>query len=195
MSDQTAYTLYPLDENRLGLTDREDINLAEMRGIAEAEFYAYVELDLQTEITTSLILHIHRTAFQHMYDWAGKWRDTQVIVGTLLPPDAPQVVFLMYQFLEQLNYKLDLIKTQDDVLDCLAYAHHQFIYIHPFNNGNGRTGRILMNLIALKHGYHPIQLYHRQGDGRKVYIDAMKAADKGDYQPLKSLIQKELKTF
>jgi cell filamentation protein len=195
MDDHTAYALYPMDENKLGLTDREEINAAEMRGIAEAEFYAYAELDLNTELSATLILHIHRLAFKHLYDWAGKWRNTQVVVGALLPPDVPQVVFLMYQFLEQLNYKITQVKTVEDVLDCLAYAHHQFIYIHPFNNGNGRTGRILMNIVALKYGYAPIQLYHRKGDRRKVYIDAMKTADKGNYQSLKDLIQKELKAL
>ena len=80
-------------------------------------------------------------------------------------------------------------------IDCIVFAHFEFIRIHPFNNGNGRTGRILMNLIALKFGYKPLELYYRQGDSRKTYIEAMKAGDKGNFEPLSYLIGKELVPF
>lgn len=75
------------------------------------------------------------------------------------------------------------------------YAHYEYIRIHPFNNGNGRTGRILMNLIALKFGYRPLKLYYREGESRKLYIDAMKSADNGDFSRLSDLIAKELNAF
>lgn len=75
------------------------------------------------------------------------------------------------------------------------YAHYEYIRIHPFNNGNGRTGRILMNLIALKFGYRPLKLYYREGENRKLYIDAMKSADNGDFSRLSDLIAKELNAF
>lgn len=101
----------------------------------------------------------------------------------------------MYQFLDNLNYKISKVITIDDHVDCLMYAHYEFIRIHPFVNGNGRTGRLLMNLIALKFGYRPMELYHREGNGRKIYIDAMKAADRGDYTALKELVSKELIAF
>lgn len=69
------------------------------------------------------------------------------------------------------------------------------IRIHPFNNGNGRTGRIIMNLVAMKFGYKPLVLYYREGESRKVYIKAMKAADKNDFEQLRNLISIELDTF
>lgn len=49
-----------------------------------------------------------------------------------------------------------------------------------------------MNLAALKLGYKPLNLYHREGDSRKIYIDAMKSADRGNFEPLKKLIREEL---
>lgn len=101
----------------------------------------------------------------------------------------------MYQFLDNLNFKLSIAKTADDHIDCLIYAHYEFIRIHPFNNGNGRTGRLLMNMVALLMGYQPLQLYHREGESRKIYINAMKAADSGDYNLLRSLISEELTPF
>ena len=52
-----------------------------------------------------------------------------------------------------------------------------------------------MNLVALKLGYQPIDLYYREGDARKTYINAMKEADKGNEKPLADLIRKELIAF
>jgi cell filamentation protein len=60
------------------------------------------------------------------------------------------------------------------------------------HNGNGRTGRLIMNLVALKLGYMTLQLYFREGDSRTIYINAMKSADSGNMEPLKELINKEL---
>jgi cell filamentation protein len=101
----------------------------------------------------------------------------------------------MYQFIDNLNFKIHNAKNLQDHIDCLTFAHYEFIRIHPFNNGNGRTGRILMNIVALKFGYKPLELYYREGDSRKIYIDAMKWADNGNIEPLATLIIKELTTF
>jgi cell filamentation protein len=94
-----------------------------------------------------------------------------------------------------LNFKIENSATSLEHLESLTYAHYEFVRVHPFNNGNGRTGRIVMNLAALKLGYKPLELYHREGDSRKIYIDAMKSSDKGNLEPLMSLIRKEMIPF
>ncbi len=48
---------------------------------------------------------------------------------------------------------------------------------------------------AMKLGYQSLELYYREGESRKDYIDAMKSGDKGDYSQLTSLITKELTPF
>ena len=193
MDDNTNWTPSP-DDNKLDLTDKNLINEYEAKGIATAELFVF-ELDSETEISTQLLLEIHRIAFSELYDWAGFWRSTHVTVGQLTPPEPSKVLPLMYQFIDNLNYKISNASSQQDHIDCLTYAHYEFIRIHPFNNGNGRTGRILMNIVALKFGYKPIELYHREGDSRRTYIEAMKSADHGNFEPLTSLIRKELTTF
>lgn len=150
MQDNTSWTPSP-EENLLNLTDKDAINEHEAKGIALAELYLF-ELDIETPISTTLLLDINRTAFGHLYDWAGKWRATNIIVGQLEPPQPHQVLQLMYQFVDNLNFKISIAKTKDEHIECLLYAHYEFIRIHPFNNGNGRTGRILMNWVALKFG-------------------------------------------
>lgn len=193
MENQTNWTPFP-DDNLLGLTDKNQINEFEATGIAKAELYTF-ELDIDVEISTTLILEIHKIAFEQLYDWAGKWRTTEVSVGQLIPPKPTLVLQAMYQFLDNLNFKISISKTRKDHIECLVYSHYEFIRIHPFNNGNGRTGRILRNLIALKFGYQPLELYHREGESRKFYISAMKLADSGDYKLLNRLISEELISF
>jgi cell filamentation protein len=140
-------------------------------------------------------LQIHHIAFNELYYWAGVWRTTQVVVGQLIPPEPTQILQLIYQFIDNLNFKVERSKTFEDHLECLTFAHYEFVRIHPFINGNGRTGRILMNLVALKLGYKPLELYHREGDIRKNYINAMKMADNGNIEPLTILIRKEMIAF
>ena len=193
MQDNTNWTPSP-EDNLLNLTDKNTINEQEAKGIALAELYV-LGLDTDATISTSLILEIHKIAFRHLYDWAGKWRTTNILVGQLVPPHPHQVIQLMYQFADNLIFKMAVAETREEHIDCLLYAHYEFIRIHPFNNGNGRIGRILMNLVAMKLGYKPLVLYYREGESRKIYIDAMKATDKGDMQPLKNLISVELTRF
>ena len=193
MDDNTNWTPSP-DDNKLDLTDKNLINEYEAKGIATAELFVF-ELDSETEISTQLLLEIHKIAFSELYDWAGTWRTTTVTVGQLTPPDPSKVLQLIYQFIDNLNFKIRNAEKVQDHIDCLTFAHYEFIRIHPFTNGNGRTGRILMNIVALKFGYKPPELYYREGDSRKTYIDAMKFADSGNFEPLTTLIRKELTTF
>jgi cell filamentation protein len=193
MEDNTHWTPSP-EENLLGITDKDLINAYEAKGIAKAELFVF-ELDSEEPISTSLLLQIHKIAFEQLYDWAGKWRTTHVLVGQLQPPPPNQVLQLMYQFLDNLSFKISISQNFQEHIDCLIFAHYEFVRIHPFVNGNGRTGRVLMNLVALKLGYQPLELYQRGGKSRKIYIEAMKQADGGDYEALKNLITKELMPF
>ena len=102
--DDTSWTPSP-EDNLLNLTDKEAINEAEAGGIASAELYIF-GLDAEEPITTTLILHIHRIGFSHLYDWAGKWRVVNISVGQLEPPQPFQIIQLMYQFCDHLNFKI-----------------------------------------------------------------------------------------
>ncbi len=193
MQDNTSWTP-SAEDNLLNLTDKNLINEQEAKGIALAELHV-LDLEIDAPVSSTFILELHKIAFGHLYDWAGKWRTTNILVGQLEPPQPYQIVQLMYQFVDNLNFKISIAKTKEEHVDCLLYAHYEFIRVHPFNNGNGRTGRILMNLVAMKFGYKPLVIYYREGESRKVYINAMKAADKGDFEQLRNLISIELNTF
>jgi len=144
MNDNTSWTP-SAEDNLLGITDKELINEYEAKGIAQAEIFI-LNLDEHIEISVPLILQIHKIIFAELYDWAGKYRSTQVLVGQLIPPAPKNIPYLFYQFINNLNYKLVVANTEADYLDLLAFGHYEFVRIHPFNNGNGRTGRLLMKM-------------------------------------------------
>lgn len=193
MQDNTDWTP-SVEDNLFNLTDKNLINEQEAKGIALAEL-RMLNLDIDAPVSSTFILELHKIAFGHLYNWAGKWRTINIQVGQLEPPQPHQIVQLIYQFVDNLNFKILIAKTKEEYIDCLLYAHYEFIRIHPFNNGNGRTGRMLMNLVAMKFGYKPLVLYYREGESRKVYINAMKTADKGNFEQLRNLISFELNTF
>jgi Fic family protein len=61
--------------------------------------------------------------------------------------------------------------------------HHQFEKIHPFMDGNGRTGRILFNFILIKHKYPPIVIHNKN---RSFYLEALRIADSSYLNEIKN---------
>jgi cell filamentation protein len=183
-----------VDDNLLGLTNKQDINIYEASGITKAELLLQ-ELEMDSRFDISLILTLHRIAFGELYEWAGKWRTIDVQVGKLNPPVYTKVPNLMYQYAEEVDFRLSLNDEKEQLASVFAYLHHRFVWIHPFNNGNGRTARLLLDFAALYKGYEPINLYHREGEARMIYIEALRSADVGNYEPLSELILPKLTPF
>jgi Fic family protein len=73
----------------------------------------------------------------------------------------------------------------------LAKLHRDFEQIHPFIDGNGRTGRLLLNLILLRMGWPTAIIYKRDRD---KYLRALDKADNGDFGPLAELICRSVET-
>jgi Fic family protein len=71
----------------------------------------------------------------------------------------------------------------------LAGIHSGFERIHPFLDGNGRAGRLILNLVLVRLGYPPAVIFKRQRDG---YLDGLDRADKGDPGPLAELIARSV---
>lgn len=190
MNNQTNWTLGP-EENKLNLTDFDQINQKEAEGLIKSELQLF-DLVEDEDISVAKILELHKIAFDALYEWAGKWRTINVSVGQINPPLPEKIPNLMYQYIDNLNYKFSNAKSKAEQLEAIAYGHYEFIKIHPFKNGNGRTGRLIMNWVCLKFGYKPITLYSREGESRITYIQALQKADNGNFKPLENLIDAEL---
>lgn len=65
--------------------------------------------------------------------------------------------------------------------ELLAQVHNHFEKVHPFIDGNGRTGRLALNLIVVRMGYPPIVVLKGQ---RSRYLQALAMADRDDFGPL-----------
>ena len=80
---------------------------------------------------------------------------------------------------------VDLAAAPDHPVKFAADAHYDFAKIHPFVDGNGRTARLLMNLLLLQNGY-PLTII--PAEQRTAYITAMDDADRGDRLPFYRVI-------
>ncbi|WP_026462580.1 Fic/DOC family protein [Adhaeribacter aquaticus] len=188
------YTDAP-EDNILNISDKQELNNQEAKGILRAEDYIF-NLDLPLDINPFLIKDIHHAAFHHLYLWAGKFRTSTPTVGNFLPPPPSQIPGHMYQYTDEVNHRYNNINNEDDLVRCLAYAHHRLVWIHPFTNGNGRTSRLFTDLLAYSKGYQGIQLYQRDAsEDKKKYLQAIRQADILDYSELENMIRTQLRAL
>ncbi|MBI3616128.1 MAG: Fic family protein [Candidatus Omnitrophica bacterium] len=118
------------------------------------------ELSPGEKITEAQVLAVHRWLTRGMLDnpkYVGAYRKMQVVVANRLtrevifrPPQAKDVPRLMKEFTSWLNVKQTA--TLNPVL-AAGIAHYEFVRIHPFVDGNGRTARTLATLILYKRGF------------------------------------------
>jgi Fic family protein len=142
-----------------------------------AEAYDYMQSIASGEgfqITEDMILNLHRIFYRKIDDSsAGKYREHQVIItGTeYVPPIASEVPNLMECFIRQLNER----EANTHPILLAAFAHRKFVDIHPFADGNGRTARLLMNLILVSKGYLVVSIPPIL---RPEYIEALRIAQR-----------------
>lgn len=150
-----------------------------------AEAFAYLTelVDQRTPITTETILELHRLTMAKILEGAGAFRRGAVSIrgARLTPPPASQVANLMAEWVAWVKGS----GQEYEPIVRAAIAHHGFEAVHPFDDGNGRTGRLLLNLMLMREGYPPALLLR---DWRVGYIQALAAADTGNYAPLTNLI-------
>lgn len=129
----------------------------ETKGVAKA--IAYVKRT-NADLSVGLIKRLHRICFKGSKGFAGCLRNVEVVVsnsrGEILHEGVPAAhVPLALKDMVAWN-KANKKKFRPLVL--AAIIHNQFEYIHPFQDGNGRVGRLLLNFVLLKNGYPPINI-------------------------------------
>ncbi|KAB0394480.1 hypothetical protein E2I00_014501 [Balaenoptera physalus] len=131
------------------------------------------------------VLEIHRRVLGYVDPVeAGRFRTTQVLVGHHVPPHPQEVEKQMQEFTQWLNSE-DAMNLHP--VEFAALAHYKLVYIHPFIDGNGRTSRLLMNLILMQAGYPPITVRKEQ---RSEYYHVLEVANEGDVRPFIRFIAK-----
>lgn len=142
--------------------------------------YELVQKDSRPTLSEHLIRSLHQLVL-HKTDeeTAGKYRTSNVYIGGAdhIPPDATQVPGEMSRLI------LWFIKERRRLhpVELSALLHHKFVYIHPFIDGNGRTARLIMNIVLMRAGYPLVVILKND---RSRYYRALERADRGDYTTL-----------
>ena len=123
-----------------------------LRDVKETEAHSNVFLGIlkkKEKITNKLLLQWHQEIFgETKSDISGEFRHYNVRVGPYIAPDWQKVKKLMDEFIVYINKNKKV-----NPVELAARAHYKFESVHPFGDGNGRIGRLLMNQILWHAGY------------------------------------------
>lgn len=178
----------------------------EVKGYGDAAEWVYAQairpasLGDHTRVATLVeVREIHRLALSPVWDVSphpsanqneapGSYRqhDIHPFPGGMTPVTWPFIESEMSSWVEQVNALDD---TKLTFPESLASLHCRFEQIHPFLDGNGRTGRLVLNLILVRMGYPPAIVYKRD---RGRYLRALRRADDGALGPLAVLLARAI---
>jgi Fic family protein len=194
-----------LEEGR-AVGNKELGEYMEVRGYADAANWVYSQaLDPGAWSSGGLLSltelrHIHRLALTPVWDIAphpsadpserpGSFRehDIRPFPGGMRPPAWPEVPAMVSDWVGEVQTLHTLREAIEP--EALARAHARFEQIHPFLDGNGRTGRLVLNLLLVRLGYPPAIIF--KGDRRR-YLAALQSADRDDYGPLGELLARAI---
>jgi len=130
------------------------------------------------------ILKVHELLTRGIDDQnAGKYRTGRVRVAgaTFMPPPPDKIQQLIIELLQTLSQNPDELRP----IELAAFFHHKLVYIHPFVDGNGRTARLLMNVILMRSGY-PFTILLKVD--RPKYLRTLSDADNGNIVPFTNFL-------
>lgn len=134
--------------------DPEEI---ETRGVAKALNYIKITNE---DLSVNLIKKLHKLCFEGAKPFAGQIRKLEVVIrdgfGNIIHRGTPASE--LPKALEELVIWYNKNKNKFKSLVLASIIHNQFEHIHPFQDGNGRVGRLLLNFVLLKNKYPPINI-------------------------------------
>lgn len=175
--------------------DNSFIINAQPREIYEAINHKYAlnymlnSVILNNDLISSDIIKLNELINKNIKDTSGYRKVNVMIRGAQeIPPKSNEVPIKMMYFID--NYNHFPIQREEDILKKIAYFHIEFEHIHPFEDGNGRTGRLLINHELLKNNLPPIVI---PIDKRDAYFRYIANYDEESFVcMMKELIQYEL---
>ncbi len=180
------------------LIDREETpgNKEELETVDVAKAIEHIKGMKERKVSIKLILKLHQLCFRRTKHFAGKLRNVEAVIkdvhGNIIHQGAHSK--------EVKNLLIDLVNWYNQHVNkyppllMAALLHNQFEEIHPFQDGNGRIGRLLLNFALLTNDYPPINIRLKD---RQRYYHALRRFDKtGDIKPtLKFLISEYKKQY
>jgi Fic family protein len=184
-------------ETAFGIIPRSKLIPLEIEGIKKAwDFVLKESTKHELAITPNFFKKIHKIGFGWIFpELGGKFRKIDVTVSKHIPPKFYLVPEEMDNFIKDLKVrvkhlpKIDNEEFLDKLISLLAWSHHKFLWIHPFQDYNGRIGRLLTNIILINLNIPPIELRVETIIGRKKYVEALHLADNHNYIKLESIFK------
>jgi Fic family protein len=176
-----------LIETKLILEDRQSVGGKPLREIYEivnhARAYDYVKKRVGEErpLAETEVKDIHEILTANIFQ-GGIYRNTDVrIVGASHTPPSPSEMYIQVK-----NFYADMaVKSDLDPIGFAAWTHAEFVRIHPFPDGNGRTARLIMNYQLMGAGFLPVTI---RCEDRLPYFEALeKYAVDGDIAPFANM--------
>ncbi len=167
-----------------GLTIGGKSLIEHYEAVGHAKAYDHIYSLLDRAISEKDVLLLHKLFFQQIEpENAGIYRQHNVIItGTeYLPPDYHDVPGLMKKYIENSGF----VPDDKHPLELASDLHAEFEAIHPFIDGNGRIGRLLLSILTMKTGYCPVIIPPIR---RAEYITVLQKTNKGDYHSLRAFI-------
>ncbi len=141
-------------------------------------------------ITPDWLCQRHRELAGHLFpEWAGRCRTPDVKVGTLEPPVYYKVPLLVRSFCDDLAERLRHLDDENlpGIAEFLAWVDWRFQWIHPFKDFNGRIGRLALAALLYKLALPPVETAPTDPERRREYLEALRAGDAGNLDPLQRL--------
>ena len=163
--------------------------IAETVGHARAWHRIEEDVSASNPMRSEFIVELH-DLIKPFHEQRGGWRKQQVYIrgAAHTPPPAWEVPRYMEEWVKYVN------KGGSDPIERATIAHAGFEVVHPFLDGNGRTGRLLLNWMLLRAGYPPAIILVEE---RARYIQALAASAPPqplDYAPLAQLVAERVDT-
>jgi Fic family protein len=162
-----------LPETRQILKDKIAPN-KQLSDIKETEAHSITFLEMlnkKEDITINLLLKWHKNIFgETKKEIAGKFREYLVRIGSYIAPDWQEVEKLMKNLVNFIN------NSRLNPVELVARSHYRFESIHPFGDGNGRIGSLLINYI-LWHNKYPMIIIEKKK--RQAYYNALQKGEEG----------------
>lgn len=171
--------------NLLGLSTEKQVNESEFEGFLKAEIYFTENLSPRTKFNKSFILKIHKMALSHLYSFAGKLRDVNMSKGGFPFAAAKFLPETMSAFENEILSALpNKYEGREELIKDIAVVHGELLFIHPFREGNGRTARLLANLMCRKAGYDGLMFEKIGKKEFEKYVVAVQSCANKDYEKM-----------
>ena len=159
-----------------------------LEAINHKEAFEWIEEEIKKKeaVSEKAILAIHKIIMKGISTtWAGKYREGNIrVLGALFKPAQPREIEEKMGVLVE-----ELKKEKENSIERSAKAHYELVLIHPFVDGNGRTARLLNNILLMQEGYPPMIVLMND---RKKYYSCLRQADQGNIQPFINFIARNV---